>query len=69
MTCPAAMEETLRASARNRAVRIVSSTSISEKSLKQQADPAGRESPKMPRRQWIGFGSWEHWTTRAWRGR
>ena len=39
------MEETLRASARNRAVRIVSSTSISEKSLKQRLIQRG-ENPE-----------------------
>ncbi len=42
------MEETQRASARNRAVRIVSSTSISEKSLKAATDSAGRKSRKCP---------------------
>ena len=39
------MEETQRASARNRAVRIVSSTSISEKSLKQRLIQRG-ENPE-----------------------
>ena len=39
------MEETQRASARNRAVRIVSTTSISEKSLKQRLIQRG-ENPE-----------------------
>ena len=42
------MEETQRASARNRAVRIVSSTSISEKSLKQRLIQRG-ENPENAR--------------------